>query len=111
MVTQFDPADQAVFRALADPTRRAIIELLAEAPMTASDVAGRFDISRPAVAKHLKVLAEGDVIEVRQKGRERISSLKPQSLKRAAQWLAYFDRFWDARLENLKSVVEDAEND
>ena len=101
------PADpQPVFRALADPTRRAIIAMLAEEPKTIGAIAASFDVSRPAIAKHLKILEEGDVIRVVSKGRERINSLNPDALRRAVQWLAVFDRFWDDRLARLKMEVE-----
>ncbi|HNR77546.1 MAG TPA: metalloregulator ArsR/SmtB family transcription factor [Parvularculaceae bacterium] len=101
------PSDpQPIFRALADPTRRAIISMLAEKPMTIGAIAASFDVSRPAIAKHLKILEEGDVIRVIPKGRERINSLNADALRRAAQWLAIFDRFWDDRLARLKMEVE-----
>ena len=97
---------QPVFRALADPTRRAIIDMLAEGDRPISDIAAAFDMTRPAVAKHLAILREGGVIAVEKQGRERIHRLNPQALKTAADWLGYFDRFWDDRLANLKKVVE-----
>ena len=97
---------QPVFRALADPTRRAIISMLAERPLTIGEVVSRFDVTRPAIAKHLRILEEGDVIRVTPKGRERINALNPGALKRAADWLALFDRFWDDRLARLKAEVE-----
>ncbi len=97
---------QPVFRALADPTRRAIISMLAERPRTIGEVAAAFAVTRPAIAKHLKVLEQGDVIRVTPNGRERINSLNPEALKRAAEWLAIFDRFWDDRLAKLKMEVE-----
>lgn len=97
---------QPVFRALADPTRRAIISMLAERSLTIGDIASEFDMTRPAIAKHLKVLEQGDVIRVAPKGRERINSLNPEALRRAAEWLAVFDRFWDDRLAKLKMEVE-----
>lgn len=100
------PDTQPVFRALADPTRRAIIAMLAERPRTIGEVASAFAVTRPAIAKHLKILEEGDVIRVAVKGRERINSLNPEALKRAAEWLAVFDRFWDERLAALKAEVE-----
>ncbi|MEE2690014.1 MAG: metalloregulator ArsR/SmtB family transcription factor [Pseudomonadota bacterium] len=98
---------QPVFRALADPTRRAIIEMLAEKPRSIGEIAARFDVTRPAIAKHLRILEEGDVIAVEAKGRERINSLSPAALKTAFDWLGYFDRFWDERLALLKDLVED----
>lgn len=97
---------QPVFRALADPTRRAIISMLAERPRTIGEVASAFAVTRPAIAKHLKVLEQGDVIRVTPNGRERINSLNPEALKRAAEWLAVFDRFWNDRLAKLKMEVE-----
>ena len=97
---------QPVFRALADPTRRAIISMLADRPMTIGAIAASFDVSRPAIAKHLKILEEGDVIRVMPNGRERINALNPEALRLAAQWLAVFDRFWDERLAKLKTEVE-----
>ncbi|WP_375203870.1 ArsR/SmtB family transcription factor [Hyphococcus sp.] len=100
-----DPA-QPVFRALADPTRRAIISMLSDGPRPIADIASEFDMTRPAIAKHLAILKEGGVISVETKGRERINRLNPQALKTAADWLNVFDRFWDDRLAKLKTVVE-----
>ena len=100
------PDLQPVFRALADPTRRAIIANLAEGERPIGEIAAAFDMTRPAVAKHLRILEEGGVIVVQKKGRERINRLNPAALKSAADWLGYFDRFWDQRLEKLKTIVE-----
>ena len=97
---------QPVFRALADPTRRAIIAMLAQGARPIGDIAAEFDMTRPAVAKHLAILKEGGIISVEAKGRERINRLNPAALKTAADWLNYFDRFWDDRLAKLKNVVE-----
>ncbi len=97
---------QPVFRALADPTRRAIIAMLAERERSIGDIAADFDMTRPAVAKHLAILKESGVVLVEQKGRERINRLNPAALRTAADWLNYFDRFWDERLADLKTAVE-----
>ncbi|WP_417497431.1 ArsR/SmtB family transcription factor [Maricaulis sp.] len=97
---------QPVFRALADPTRCAIVKLLAEQDLRVGDIAAHFKMTRPAVAKHLAVLKSADVIRVSQAGRERINSLNPAALKAASDWLNYFDHFWDDRLAALKSAVE-----
>lgn len=105
MAPDLDTA-QPVFRALADPTRRAIVMLLAGQDLRVGEIAQRFEMTRPAVAKHLAVLKSADVIRVSQAGRERINSLNPEALKAATDWLAYFDRFWDDRLAALKSAVE-----
>lgn len=98
---------QPVFRALADPTRRAIIAMLAEGERPIGDIAEKFEMTRPAVAKHLAILKEGGVIRVEKKGRERINRLDPAALKSAADWLNYFDRFWDDKLAKLKKAVEE----
>lgn len=97
---------QPVFRALADPTRRAIIAILAERPRSIGEVAAAFDVTRNAVVKHLIVLNEGGLIHVEVKGRERINHLKPEALKTAADWLSRFDRFQDDRLARSKDVAE-----
>lgn len=98
---------QPVFRALADPTRRAIIGMLANGARPIGDIAAEFDMTRPAVAKHLAILKEGGVISVEQKGRERINTLNPRALRTAADWLNHFDSFWDDRLAKLKAAVEE----
>lgn len=97
---------QAVFRAISDPTRREIIGLLADTAMTVGDVAAQFEITRPAVAKHLRILREGGVITVVKKGRETINTLRPEALKSVSDWLAHYSRFWDDKLNKLKIAVE-----
>lgn len=87
---------QLVFRALADPTRRAIISMLAEGPRSIGDIAVEFEMTRPAVAKHLAILKQGAVISIETKGRERINRLTPQALKTAADWLSAFQSLRDA---------------
>jgi len=97
---------QPVFRALADPTRREIISMLAKGARPISEIAAAFEMTRPAIAKHLAILKEGKLINVERKGRERINRLNPKTLKIAADWINYFDEFWDSRLAKLKQVVE-----
>jgi len=97
---------QHIFRAISDPTRRAIIGLLAGNDMTVNQIAERFEMSRPGIAKHLGILQEGNLITVEPRGRERVNSLRPESLKIVADWAAYYSRFWDEKLSNLKNAVE-----
>jgi len=97
---------QNVFRAISDPTRRSIIGLLANNDMTVNEIAECFDMSRPGIAKHLGILQDGELITVQARGRERINSLRPGSLKVVADWAAYYSRFWDDKLSNLKNAVE-----
>ena len=98
--------NQPVFRAIADPTRREILGLLANQDLSVGEVAQSFKMTRPAVAKHLGILRDADLIIVRSEGRRNVNCLKPEALKSVADWLAYFDRFWDDKLAKLKHVVE-----
>jgi DNA-binding transcriptional ArsR family regulator len=98
---------QAIFKAIADPTRRAIIGLLSRQDMTVNEVAAHFDMTRPAVTKHLAILRSGEIITVEARGRERINSLRPEALMTVADWAETYSRVWDKRLSNLKTAVED----
>lgn len=97
---------QATFRALADPTRRQILATLVQGERTITEVAQLFDMTRPAVKKHLTVLADGNLIRVIPKGRERINQINPEGLSPVLDWFALFDVFWDDRLQALKSALE-----
>ncbi len=97
---------QLAFRALADPTRRDIVMLLAEEDMTIGQLTDRFDMTRAAVKKHLTVLSDGGLITVEARGRERLNRLEPSGMAPVLDWLSYFDRFWDDRLANLKDAIE-----
>lgn len=101
---------QSAFRALSDPTRRDILRLLAAQDMTIAEVSDRFDITRPAVKKHLTILKEGDLITVKVKGRERINSLNPSGMAPVLNWLEFFENFWDERLSTLKTLIEKDES-
>ena len=105
------PEAQATFRALADPTRRAILKTLAEGERSIADVAGDFDMTRAAVKKHLTVLSDGGLITVSAKGRERFNKLDPQGFAPIRDWLSFFDQFWDDRLDALKSAIEKDHSD
>lgn len=104
---------QPAFRALADPTRRAILHMLGQGEMTIAQVSDQFDMTRAAVKKHLTVLQEGDLIAVRTKGRERINTLHVAGMKPLTDWLNFFDQFWDEKLADLKTAIEnkDISND
>ena len=98
---------QPAFRALADPTRRDIVKLLMGSDMTIIELTGHFDMTRAAVKKHLTVLSDGGLITVESRGRERVNHLNPHGFAPVLDWLSYFDRFWDDRLTNLKTAIED----
>lgn len=99
-------AEQGAFRALADPTRRQILLHLGSSDMTIAEVSDHFDMTRGAVKKHLTILQEGNLISVHPRGRERINRLEPAGIKAAADWLNYFNRFWDEKLGALRSAIE-----
>lgn len=99
-------APQRAFRALADPSRRAILTLLSEQDMTIGEVAGHFEVTRAAVKKHLTILEEGGLISVHRHGRAAINKLEPSGLQPVAAWVNTFSRFWDKRLADLQTAVE-----
>jgi len=102
-------AEQGAFRALSDPTRRQILMHLSTRDMTIAEVSDRFEVTRGAIKKHLIILEQGNLISVHTSGRERINRLEPQGLKSATDWLGYFDRFWDDKLGDLKSAIDNHE--
>lgn len=99
-------AEQLGFRALADPTRRSILKLLAQQDMTIAQVAENFQMTRAAVKKHLTILNQGGLINVEVSGRSRINTLNPDGIKQVFDWFSFFDAFWDDRLNTLKSTIE-----
>ena len=97
---------QGVFSAIADPSRRQILDYLAATELTAGEIAERFPISRPAIAKHLKVLETNGLVVVTRRGRERVHRLNPEPLATVRDWVTRYDRFWTDRLADLKRLVE-----
>ncbi|MDH3215489.1 MAG: metalloregulator ArsR/SmtB family transcription factor [Candidatus Krumholzibacteria bacterium] len=88
---------------IADPTRRAILELLATDAMHVSALTQHFGISRPAVSRHLRVLSQANLVAKSRVGRKRFYSLRPRQLQEVRMWIARFDRLWGVKLKNLKS--------
>jgi DNA-binding transcriptional ArsR family regulator len=95
----------AIFGALADPTRRAILARLAEGDRTVTELAAPFRMSQPAVSKHLKVLEGAGLITRSRRRTARLSHLRAAPLKEATDWLARYQAFWDARHERLDAVL------
>lgn len=95
-----------VFQAIADPNRRAIIDLLATEQLTVNQVAERFKISRPAVSKHMKILTECGLVKMTQRGRERYCELKHLPLNDVIHWIDQHKKLWNNRLIKLKQHVE-----
>ncbi|MEM7102818.1 MAG: metalloregulator ArsR/SmtB family transcription factor [Bacteroidota bacterium] len=96
-----------VFQAIADPVRREIIQLLADQPLTVNAVAGKFDVSRPAISKHLKILNECGIIEINQQGRERLCLIKPESLVPAFMWIDQYRTLWENRIDAFEEYLEE----
>ena len=94
------------FKALADPTRQSILQLLADGPRTIGAVAENFDMTRAGVAKHLRLLEEGRLIVVTPSGRERINALCPEGFALARDWVSAFDSFWDDKIAALQAAVD-----
>lgn len=95
----------AVFAALSDPTRREVVARLADAESTATELAGELPVSRQAVAKHLAVLGEAELVQSRREGRETRYRLTPQPLTEAMGWMVSVGAEWDRRLERLHDLL------
>lgn len=96
-----------VYRAIADPTRRAILDRLRAGPTPVNALAVDFRQTRPAISKHLRVLREAALVSERRSGRERLYQLQPQPLKQIAGWVEGYRAFWLGGLNNLKRYLED----
>jgi DNA-binding transcriptional ArsR family regulator len=97
---------EAAFNALADPTRRAVLDLLRAGTRPAGEIARAFPVSRPAISKHLRILRRAHLVEEHREGRHRMYKLNPEPLKAVDSWLEQYRIFWTASLKNLKSFVE-----
>lgn len=95
------------FLALADPTRRRIVESLADGESPFGDLADQFEMSRPAVSQHLKVLREAGLVAVRKDAQRRIYRLNPEGLGELDRWLDQVRRFWGPRLDDLERALEE----
>lgn len=95
------------FAALADPTRRAILARLSAGEATVGELAAPFAISLPAISRHLKVLEEADLISNERAGKHRRCRLKPDALKTANEWLAFYSRFWGGSLDRLEQHLKE----
>jgi DNA-binding transcriptional ArsR family regulator len=93
------------FQAIADPTRRAILVLLAAQTMTAGAIADNFDVARPTISKHMLVLQECELITSNQKGREIYYELQVDKMKEIDNWLAQFKKIWESRYTKLENLL------
>lgn len=95
-----------VFQAIADPTRREIISLLANQSLNLNAVAENFDISRPAISKHIRILTECGLVTIKQQGRERFCHAELQKLKQVSEWADKYRVFWTQKLDALEEFLE-----
>jgi len=107
MVTHSVARNKSVFGAVADPTRRAILDLLKAGELPAGELARRFPVSRPAVSRHLRILKDAGLVRESRAAQSRRYSLSAEPLSEVDQWLAAYRVFWGARLHDLKRYVED----
>jgi DNA-binding transcriptional ArsR family regulator len=99
-------SSEATFSALADPTRRAVLDLLRRGSQPAGQIARAFPVSRPAISKHLGLLRRAHLVQERREGRHRFYQLNPEPLKAVDSWLQQYRVFWSANLASLKAFVE-----
>lgn len=94
------------FHALADPTRRAVLDLLRYGSRPAGEIASAFPVSRPAISRHLRLLQQANLVRQHRRGRHRVYQLHPEPLRAVDQWLEQYRKYWGARLADLKAFVE-----
>src|SRR5208337_647807 len=99
-------SSESTFQALADPTRRAVLDLLRRGSQPAGEIAGAFPVSRPAISKHLRLLHRAHLVEEHREGRHRVYHLNPVPLKAVDSWLEHYRAFWQSNLSSLKAFVE-----
>ncbi len=97
---------EAAFHALADPTRRAVLDLLRRGSQPAGQIAQAFPVSRPAISKHLRLLRRAHLVQERREGRHRLYQLNPEPLKAVDSWLQQYRVFWQSSLASLRTFVE-----
>jgi DNA-binding transcriptional ArsR family regulator len=102
---------EGALRALADESRRTMLETLARSPVTVGELAALLPIARPGVSRHLRVLREAGLVEVRQEAQRRIYSLRPQPLAEIDEWLGRYRALWEPRLDALHTEIARGERE
>lgn len=110
MVTQRKQTGNAPFRAIADPTRREILELLRSGPQTVGELASNFRTSRPAISKHLRLLRSAGLVTTRKEGAAHICRLNARPLRPVSLWLREYEALWSESLRGLKNFIAGTEN-
>jgi DNA-binding transcriptional ArsR family regulator len=101
------PQTLDVFQVIADPSRRQMMQLLSKDTMTINALAVNFDMSRPAVSKHLKIMYNAGFISITDIGRERYCTLKQDGFNELQDFISYFDKFWVKKLQKLEAILND----
>ena len=99
-----------VFQAIADPVRREIIDILSESKLSVNEVAERFEISRPAISKHLKILDECGIVTISKRGRERFCYVNHQNLIPAFLWVEKYHKQWEKRINSFEEYINQLKN-
>ena len=100
-----------MFQAIADPTRREILNMVARHPLNVNTVAENFDVSRAAIYKHMKILIECGLIDMKQKGRERYCEAKLGQLSEVHEWIEQYRQYWENKLDSLEAYLFKLQND
>ena len=107
MVTNYsNPGKHTAFNAISDPTRRAILDLMRVGEIGAGELAEQFTVSRPAIARHVRILRKAGLVQERRDAQRRFYSLRAEGLRDVDRWLAPYRLFWAARMVDLKNYVE-----
>lgn len=101
------PQTPDAFQAIADPNRRQILELLSKESLTINSLAENFEMSRPAVSKHIKILYTAGFISIQDIGRERYCILRQDGFNALQEWIDYFDKFWVSKLKKLETLLNE----
>lgn len=99
-----------VYQAIADPTRRDILGLLAQESLNLNAIAENFEVSRPAISQHIKILDESGLVIIRKKGRKRVCHIQPEKMKEVDQWLEQFRKMWESRFDQLDNLLNTIKN-
>lgn len=94
-----------VFQAISDPTRREIIDLLAQQPMNLNAITEHFDITRPAISNHIRILNECGIIVIEQVGRERFCKIQPDQLRQVSDWVGKYEKLWIQKIDSFEKYL------
>jgi DNA-binding transcriptional ArsR family regulator len=106
-----EPQKYDVFQAIADPTRRKLLELLAGKELSISTISSHFTMSRTAVTKHLQVLESAGLVISRKMGREKLYYLEAKPLQKLQTWLTFYEQYWGNKLSMLKDIIENEQSE